>query len=118
MSGETNDQTQQHEPDRFYGSKTAVSALQFHSFPKVTTIQMSTEEGFRIYEHWTTQAFATVLSVFLQEMHPNKDQLGMVPDQFNECYFGAQTVPRMAKCMHRSAVEQRIPNWAQKCQNY
>ncbi|KAL3079172.1 hypothetical protein niasHT_036225 [Heterodera trifolii] len=82
-------------------SASSVSAKQLHSFPKVTTIQMSTEEGYRIYEHWTTQAFASVLSVFLQDMHPNKDQLGMVPDQFNECYFGAQTVPRMAKCIVR-----------------
>ncbi|KAL3114425.1 hypothetical protein niasHT_017289 [Heterodera trifolii] len=82
-------------------SASSVSALQLHSFPKITTIQMSTEEGYRIYEHWTTQAFASVLSIFLQEMHPNKDQLGMVPDQFSECYFGAQTVPRMAKCIVR-----------------
>ncbi|KAL3092768.1 hypothetical protein niasHS_007977 [Heterodera schachtii] len=83
----------------FISSSASVSAKQLHSFPKVTTIQMSTEEGYRIYEHWTTQAFASVMSVFLQDMHPNKDQLGMVPDQFNECYFGAQTVPRMAKCI-------------------
>ncbi|KAL3095061.1 hypothetical protein niasHT_023037 [Heterodera trifolii] len=85
----------------FISSSASVSTVQLHSFPKVTTIQMSTEEGYRIYEHWTTQAFASVLSVFLQEMYPNKDQLGMVPDQFSECYFGAQTVPRMAKCIVR-----------------
>ncbi|KAL3074460.1 hypothetical protein niasHS_015290 [Heterodera schachtii] len=82
-------------------SSASVSAVQLHSSPKVTTIQMSTEEGYRIYEHWTTQAFASVLSVFLQEKHSNKDQLDVVPDKFNECYFGAQTVPRMAKCIVR-----------------
>uniref|UniRef100_A0A914HZX0 Uncharacterized protein n=1 Tax=Globodera rostochiensis TaxID=31243 RepID=A0A914HZX0_GLORO len=68
--------------------------------PKVTTIQMSTEEGFRIYEHWTTQAFASLLSAFLQEKHTTK-QMDAVPDQFTECYFGAQTVPLMAKCIVR-----------------
>uniref|UniRef100_A0A183CIE4 SERPIN domain-containing protein n=1 Tax=Globodera pallida TaxID=36090 RepID=A0A183CIE4_GLOPA len=68
--------------------------------PKVTTIQMSTDEGFRIYEHWTTQAFASLLSAFLQEKHTTK-QMDAVPDQFTECYFGAQTVPLMAKCIVR-----------------
>ncbi|KAL3105747.1 hypothetical protein niasHT_026522 [Heterodera trifolii] len=85
----------------FASSLASVSAVQLHSSPKVTTIQMTTEEGYRIYEHWTNQAFASVLSVFLQEKHSNKEQLDVVPDKFNECYFGAQTVPRMAKCIVR-----------------
>ncbi|KAL3124841.1 hypothetical protein niasHT_010381 [Heterodera trifolii] len=71
---------------------------------------MSTEEGYRIYEHWTTQAFASILSLFLQDMlvfasqqRPIRHDAGPI-----QRMLFWRTNSATDGQMHRSAVEQRF----------